>query len=116
MKFIPIRTLANIIPINSRFRSLFAEVSDLKARIDALDGNTEAETVAVEESQVVTEVVAEPAKEVQAEPELEEIDPKSQNHPVRVKAKAKGVSSWHTKGIAKLEEELAEIAKKEAGE
>ena len=115
MNFQTIR-IFNPANVNKILRSFAFAISNLESRIEAIEGNTEAETVAVEESQVVTEVVAEPAKEVQAEPELEEIDPKSQNHPVRVKAKAKGVSSWHTKGIAKLEEELAEIAKKEAGE
>ena len=38
--FKPFRSIKNIIPLNARFRALFAAVNELTARIDALEGNS----------------------------------------------------------------------------
>jgi len=101
LTFQPVRNFGNIIPWNQRIRMLCMYVNQILDRLDALEGNTKAETVADEDSQVVT-VNEAPVDEPQ------QIDEKSKDHPVRQKAKSKGIKSWHVKGIDTLKKEIAE--------
>ena len=65
LKFQPIKSLANIIPINLRLRACYAAINALEARIDALDGSdvsTEAETLGTG-SVVISDVVIDQPEE-----------------------------------------------------
>jgi len=66
MKFIPIKSLSSVIPFNLRLRYLFSSVAEIIARMEALEAvlsvgasdsgaAPEPETVADEDSQVITE-------------------------------------------------------------
>jgi len=78
--------------LNKRFRELVQKINELEGRIEGLEGGLNAVTVADEETQVVAtyeQVV-----------DTEEV--------TRQKAKALGITSWHTKGIDRLTKEIAE--------
>ena len=69
MKFIPIRNLANLIPINARLRYLFESVAELKSRLDALEGVKPAAVTSDESAKVVeAPVAAESTDTLQEEP------------------------------------------------
>jgi len=77
MKFNPIKTLSNIIPLNRRFRALFAAVTDILARLDALEPVDIAESVAVDPvtiAEQVEQVVASEIEKLRAEAEGREIN------------------------------------------
>ena len=87
MKFNPIRTLSNIIPLNQRFRALFAAVTEIIERLDALESVDIAESVAVDP---VT--IAEPVEQVVV-PKIEQL---------RAEAEALGINFDKRIGAAKL--------------
>ena len=80
--------------LNIRFRSIVEAVNEIITRIEALEAGTSAVTVQTDEL---------PAEAMSI------TDEKSPDYPVRVEAKAKGVTSWHVKSIDTLTAELAEL-------
>ena len=80
--------------LNKRFRNIVDAFRDIVARLEALEAGSTAVTVQTDEL---------PAEA------LSITDEKSPDHPVRVEAKAKGVTSWHVKSIDTLTAELAEL-------
>ena len=101
MKFIPIKTLSNIMPINMRFRALFVAVGEIIARLDALEAGTTAVTVQTDEL---------PVEDAHGAAELQEIeDIELTDEQIREKAQEAGIKSWHVKSIDTLNTELAKL-------
>jgi ClpP class serine protease len=99
--FQPIRSLANLIPFNTRLRAAFTAINQIIDRLAALEASPVAETVA---EAVQTVVEPEPAVEtVQTDEVLTDDDA------VRLEAKEAGVKRWHVKSIENLKIEIAAL-------
>ena len=103
MKFIPIKTLSNIIPLNARLRALFAVVSEILDRLTALEGGAIAESVAVEPVVEAPPVVVEDAPPPVELTEIEKL---------RAECDELGIEYDKRIGVAKLKA-LIEDAQKE---
>lgn len=107
--YIPIRTLSNIIPLNQRFRELFTAVNDIIARLNAIEGITEAETVADTDSQTVVineapEIVAD--EFIDAVEVVDQVDP---DEAIRAQGKELGIRSAHNMGIELLKSKIKDV-------
>lgn len=61
MKYKPLRSLSNLIPINARFRAAYEAIGELKSRLDAIEGKgASANAESFDESE---QTIAEPKKE-----------------------------------------------------
>jgi len=91
--------------LNKRFKMIVDTFREVMERLAALEAGTTAVTVQTDEQEQTRTDDNE-----QDYTTADIIDEKSPDHPVRVEAKAKGVSSWHVKSIDTLTAELAELS------